>query len=210
MVSSRRRSWYFQTTVSRTGADYLSSHQEVPSVWITPAKRACIRRTISLHRPFTSSGELPSALARTRFQALQPFAPRGAGLVSMSERLHPLGLRARKPRSGPPPVLCFFSPARIGPMPGRLAAPERRWCYRPLCFDAVLSLISESCMTGPLLWVISTPAPAANRHAEAETAPHDGAPLGTGDSRGSAGTTVPGRGTAATPSRHHALRSPLS
>src|ERR1017187_4773983 len=53
----------------------------------------------------------------------------------------PLGLRARKPRSGPFQVRCFLSPARIGSMPGRLAAPARRWCYRPLCIDAVLSLV---------------------------------------------------------------------
>jgi hypothetical protein len=52
--------------------------------------------------------------------------------------------------------------------------------------------------------VISTPAPAANadRHTEAETAPHDGAPLGTGDNPGSAGTTgplAPGAGATAPP-----------
>ena len=47
---------------------------------------------------------------------------------------------------------------------------------------------------------ISTTARALIRHAETETAPHDGAPRGTGDNRGSAGTTAPvAPGAAATP-----------
>src|ERR1035441_7222033 len=40
-------------------------------------------------------------------------APEGLDVVETA----PLGLRARKPRSGAPPVRCFLSPARIGPMP---------------------------------------------------------------------------------------------
>ena len=166
-------------------------------------KRACIRRPTSPYRPLISSGELPPALARARYQALAAIrsTKRRIGLDVVETA--PLGLRTRTPRPGPPPVRRFLSPARIGSMPGRLAAPARRWCYRPLCIDAVVSLPDgASTAKRTSSWVISTPAPAANRHAAAETAPHHGVPLGTGDNPGSAETTAPlapGAGATALP-----------
>jgi hypothetical protein len=68
-------------------------------------------------------------------------APEGLDVVETA----PLGLRARIPRSGPPPVRCFLSPARIGSMPECLAGSARaEVVLSPLCFDADVSLRSES------------------------------------------------------------------
>jgi hypothetical protein len=65
----------------------------------------------------------------------------------------------------------------------------RRVLVRDITFPWVHHESADSALEHAIL--ISTTARAVNRHVETETAPHDTAPRGTGDSRGSAGTTAP-------------------